>query len=323
MNEKILGAEHVERWHIGFPAAEVGQCDAGIAFTAEELAGGPQDRALRLGLHEAMAAAELPRAGAARVRLPGYRGKSLIRVLSWLVTTRLTTPDAEVSWYLEKQQGPGSCATLLTELGWREVGKQREGKLFRVSGLPPTEAELPEARRFTAVIGEHELSFFADYGVFSPGHIDDGTLQLAEVALQLPPVTAVADIGVGYGPLAIALVRNGTAERAVATDVDCLALWLAERNAVNHGVPMQVRCTPDPLQVEDTPLTVCNVPTHIDSAQSAELMRGLVQRARGGRVLVIVIHAGLEARYAKHLSAAGLTMIRHPGKAHVVLEASG
>lgn len=322
MSAKSLGTERGQRWHIGFPAAEVGEGDGVIAFTAGELAGSSRDCAPRLGVHEAMAAARLPRAGAVRVRLPGYRGKSLIGMLSWLVTMRLATADAEVLWCLDKQQGPDSCATLLKELGWREVSRQRDGKLFRISGLPPMEAEFPQARQFTAVIGGRELSFFADYGVFSPGRVDDGTRWLAEVALGLAPVTTVADIGVGYGPLAVALVCNGVAQHAVATDVDCLALWLAQRNADLNGVPMQVACTPDPLQVAGTPLTVCNVPTHIDSSQSADLMRGLVQRARGDRMLMIVVHASLEARYTKHLSAAGLTPIRHPGKQHVVLEVS-
>ena len=109
----------------------------------------------------------------------------------------------------------------------------------------------------------------------------------------------------------------------MATDVDCIALWLAERNAAACGVRMDVHCTPDPLQAESTPLTVCNVPTHINAAQSAELMRGLAQRARGGRELLIVVHASLEARYARHLATAGLKAVRHPGPSHVVLEATG
>jgi 16S rRNA G1207 methylase RsmC len=322
----------IGQWHLGIPADGLAPGDGGIAFTAAELAGSSADAAPRIGLHTAMVA-RLPPAEAVRVRVPGYRGKSLIPVLSWLVTRRLARPGAAVSWYLDKQQGPRSCAALLAELGWQDIRRARDGGLVRIAGRPPAEArtseaqlpeaQLPEARQFAAVIGAHELTFLADYGVFSPDHVDDGSRLLAEVTLRQPPVGALADIGVGYGPIAIAAVRGGIAERAVGTDVDCIALWLAERNAAASGVRLDVRCTPDPLQVEPTQLTVCNVPTHINAAQSTELMRGLAQRAKGGRKLLIVVHASLEARYARHLAAAGLTAARHPGPSHVVLEATG
>jgi 16S rRNA (guanine1207-N2)-methyltransferase len=331
MDAVMPGIGPVGRWHLGIPASGIPPGDGGIGFTAAELAARAPATAPRIGLHTAMSA-ELPRAAAVSVRLPGYRGKSLIPMLSWLVTQRLAGPGAEVCWYLGKQQGPRSCAALLAELGWQEVQRTRDGALVRISGRPPTEPAQPEsaqpepaqpeARQFSAMIGAHELTFLADYGVFSPDHVDDGSRLLAEVTLRQPPVSVLADIGVGYGPLAIAAVRNGIAARAVATDVDCIALWLAQRNAAASGVALEVYCTPDPRQAEPTPLTVCNVPTHINAEQSAELMRALAQRARGGRKLLIVVHASLEARYARHLAAAGLTPARHPGPAHVVLEAT-
>ena len=365
MDARLPGIGHVDRWHLGIPAGGLSPRDGGIAFTAAELADGPPDRAPqtepdaapqdtvpqtelntapRIGLHLAMAA-ELPAAGAVTVRLPGYRGKSLIPVLSWLVTHRLAGPGAEVCWYLQKQQGPRSVAALLAQLGWRDLRREHDGGLVRITGHPATpvarycsksdsrvpamssvqagQGRLPGARQFSAVLGAHELTFLADYGVFSPDRIDDGSRLLAEVMLRQPPVGAIADIGTGYGPLAIAAVRNEIAVRAVATDVDCIALWLAERNSAASGVALEVRCTPDPLQVEATALTVCNVPTHISAAQSAELMRSLAQRAMGGRKLLIVVHASLESRYARHLAEAGLAISRHPGRSHVVLEATG
>jgi len=291
-------------------------------------------------------AAELPPAGAVTVRLPGYRGKSLIPVLSWLVTHRLARPDAEVCWQLRNQQGPRSVAALLAGLGWQDIRREHDGGLVRITGHPaapvarrnggtsdssgPAMASaqgglggLPVARQFSAVLGAHELTFLADYGVFSPDRIDDGSRLLAEVMLRQPPVGTIADIGTGYGPLAIAAVANEIAARAVGTDVDCIALWLAGRNAAASGVPLEVRCTPDPLQVEATALTVCNVPTHISAAQSAELLRSLARRAMNGRKLLIVVHASLESRYARHLAEAGLVISRHPGPSHVVLEATG
>jgi 16S rRNA G1207 methylase RsmC len=182
----------------------------------------------------------------------------------------------------------------------------REGALVRITGVPPRTARPPEPRVFEAAIGGQHLRFGADYGVFSPEGVDDGTRLLADVALQGPPVDVVADIGVGYGVLAIGLVRNGIARRAVGTDVDCVALWLARRNAAASRVQLAVEGASDPAVVEDTALTVCNVPTHINAARTADLMRSLARRARGGRRLLIVVHASLENRYADHLRGNGL-----------------
>ncbi|MEI7033332.1 methyltransferase [Streptomyces pratensis] len=310
----------VDQWRLGMPAEGLSSRVGTIAFTASALLDGRREAGPAIPLHTAMAE-ELPRATSVLVRLPEYRGKSLIPVLSWLVVNRLAHPGAEASWYLHKQQGPASCAALLTRLGWRDVRHKREGGLVRVTGLPPRSAELPEAKAFSGAIGSVELDFLADYGVFSPGHVDDGTALLAEVALRQSPVEVLADIGVGYGPLAIGLVRNGVARRAVATDVDCLALWLAERNAAANGVPLTVECTPDPLDVEPTPLTVCNVPTHIPADLSTALTNALAERVRDGGKLLAVVHASLEQRYAHKLAAAGVKVARHPGPAHVVLEA--
>lgn len=81
--------------------------------------------------------------------------------------------------------------------------------------------------------------------MFSPERLDDGTELLLSVALHHRPVARVADIGVGYGALAIGLVLNGVAGSAIGTDVDAIALWLAGQNARHHGVSLALRLTPD------------------------------------------------------------------------------
>jgi hypothetical protein len=106
----------------------------------------------------------------------------------------------------------------------------------------------------------------------------------------------------------------------VATDIDSVALWLAEQNARRHGVDLTVACTPVPTDVPPTPLTVCNIPTHIDAVASTFLMVGLARRAAHRRLL-IVVHQSLEQRYARHLTQVGLAVKRYPGPAHTVLSA--
>ena len=312
----------VSHWYLNMLPDDTLPGSAMVALTAAELEEQAPGTISRIGFHSAMEY-PIPRAGRLTVRLPDYRGKSFTDVLSWLLTNRLSEPEAAVSWLLAKQQGPKSFAAYLARLGWRDVASAREGVLTWITGVVPRTAELPTPRAYKTVIGEQELFFEADYGLFSIERVDDGTRLLAEVALQSPPVDVVADIGVGYGALAIGLVRNGVARRAAGTDVNCVALWLAKRNAAANRVQLTVTGSSDPSAAEDAELTVCNVPTHIDAAKTADLMRSLARRARGGRRLLIVVHASLEARYTGHLRRNGLTPVAHRGSAHVVLDAVG
>jgi hypothetical protein len=275
-----------------------------IRFTAGEA--GPAFHDLAAGRAELLSP-EVP--------VPAYRGKRLLPVLSWLVTNQ-ALPSAV--WRVERRVGPGFVRRELLPYGW-QLAAARDGRWVLLSGPVPAPHPLPPPRSFTSPRG---IVFEADYGVFSPDRIDAGSALLEEVAAaRLEPVDAVADVGVGYGALAIALVSGGRARRAVGTDVDSIALWLAERNAAAAGVSLSVTLDPDPLSVERTPLTVCNVPTHVDARRTAALMSGLAERASDGRLLAVV-HASLADRYARHLERPDLRVSRHTGDEHVVLEAA-
>jgi 16S rRNA G1207 methylase RsmC len=243
---------------------------------------------------------------------PPFRGKRLLPVLSWLVTS---SPVPSATWRVERRFGPDYVRRELEPLGW-ELSAERDGRWLLLSGAVPPPHTLPAPRSFVA----GGLRFEADYGVFSPERIDPGSALLLDVASRLAPVDVVADIGVGYAALAISLVARGVASRALATDVDSIALWLAERNAAAAGVRLDVAFDSDPLAIERTPLTVCNVPTHLDAAGTAALMAGLAERALDGRLLAVV-HASLADRYTGHLSGPSVRVTRHPGPDHAVLEA--
>jgi 16S rRNA G1207 methylase RsmC len=309
----------LRRWCVGAPCSAGTPDEGTIALTAEQLSAAGYQAGLVVAFHTAMSGPVPAAAHRVDIHLPGYRGKSFIPVLAWLAATRLAAPDANVVWHVDKQQGPDSVLRLLGSLGW-ELEQTRHGRSRQLSGRAPAVAELPEPNRFSANVGGIPLRLAADYGVFSPNEIDAGTELLLRVALQGSPVPSLADIGTGYAPLAIGLVRNGIAARAAATDVDCIALWLAERNAADNGITgFEAVCSADPGDIGPTPLTVCNVPTHINAGQTAALMAGLLARARAGRLLAVV-HASLEARYTRYFTAAGIRPARHPGLHHVVLD---
>jgi 16S rRNA G1207 methylase RsmC len=244
---------------------------------------------------------------------PSYRGKRLLPVLSWLVTHQ---PARRALWRFERRLGADYARRSLEPLGW-ELSVERAGRWLLLRSAVPPAHELPPPRSFETPGG---LVFEADYGVFSPGGIDAGSAALLEVAREVvAPVDTVADVGVGYGAVAISLVASGRARRAVGTEVDSIAAWLAERNARAAGVSLELALDPDPLSIEPTELTVSNVPTHLAAGPSAVLMSALAERARDGRLLAVV-HAGLADRYAAHLERAGLAVTRHPRGEHVVLE---
>jgi hypothetical protein len=255
--------------------------------------------------------ASLPADSDIEIAPPAYRGKRLLPVLSWLVTNRVDGPGARATWRVERRHGPDYVRRALEPFGWR-LEPERAARWLLLHGEVPAAHALPPPRSFES----GGLVFEADYGVFSPGRVDPGSELLLRIALEGDPVEAVADIGTGYGALALSLVARGRARRAVATEVDSIAAWLAERNARAARAELRLAFDPDPVSVEATPLTLCNVPTHLDASGTAALMAGLGARASGGRVLAVV-HAGLEERYARYFPP---RVTRHRGGEYVVFD---
>jgi 16S rRNA G1207 methylase RsmC len=145
------------------------------------------------------------------------------------------------------------------------------------------------------------LGFATGWGSFSKAHVDEGTRLLYEVAAGLGPVPLVVDIGTGYGVLAVVLAAGRRARTAIGTEIDSVALHLAQRNARFAGVVFEAAFDDDPVRQPPSDLTVCNIPTHADRANAKLLTDGLAARAAEGDVLVVV-HASLEQRYLRALT---------------------
>ena len=303
-------------WYVGRLPPQADPFSGVVALGETDLIAGHDRPGPVVSFRDAVAA-PVARGQRIHIDVPRYRGKSFLGVLAWLAAERLAQPAAEVIWYMSKNQGPDSARAILEKYGWH-LDKERDGRSIRLRGEAPPHMDRPRPRGFTATLGGcGDIRLAADYGVFSPDRIDDGTALLLSVALGHRPVSRVADVGVGYGALAIGLVLNGVADTAVGSDIDGIALWLAEENARASAVPLDLALSGNPAAIEPTPLTVCNVPTHIGAQASIRFMTALVERSRHGSLL-IVVHAALEDRYARHLAAAG-PLRRFPGTAHVVL----
>lgn len=309
----------VEAWIIG---SVKGDARTGVvACTAGDLAASRARGYPTVAFHEVAAGRDIPRASAVRVVVPAYRGKSLVRFLAWFVQARLASASAEATWVVDRSAGAKSIARLLGELGWT-IELRRSGRAAELTGsVPPVTGPMPTIANFEADLVGQRAVLAADFGVFSPRGVDPGSALLLAAALEHPVVDTVADIGIGYGVLGIGMARHGRCRHVVATDVDSIALWLAGRNAERNGVALDAECSADPCAVPSTALTLSNVPTHINAADTAALLDGLARRAIGGTVM-IVVHASLEARYERHLRRSSLRIDVHRGASHVVLTAT-
>ena len=80
----------------------------------------------------------------------------------------------------------------------------------------------------------HKLTFLTDAGVFSKKMIDFGS-QLLLKCLEVEKGERVLDVGCGYGPLGITLVKAYGAQ-ATMVDINNRALDLARKNAERNQV---------------------------------------------------------------------------------------
>jgi 16S rRNA G1207 methylase RsmC len=264
---------------------------------------------------ELLAGAEIERAEEIEIAPPKWRGYGFIDLCEWLACAKLVaSPQTRVTFVAPVRGGATGVRNTLTRRGWafREGGR---GWLRTFEGRPPAPGEQPAPRMFTASVGGTELAFEADWGVFSPNHIDGGSQALIDRAMEIGKTPSVVDVGVGYGAVSTALLASGTCESAIGSDVDLVALHLAKRNAAAAGVHLDLVAEDDPTNLPASSLTVCEIPTHISDPETQLLVSGLRPRARHGLVLVAV-HNGLVARYRRLLGDARVV----EGETHAVLE---
>ena len=107
-------------------------------------------------------------------------------------------------------------------------------------------------RTVTLTLPEGRLELATSSGVFAADDVDAGTRVLLAEAPPPPqgPVT-LADVGCGYGPVAITLARRSPDATVWAVDVNTRALALCRQNADAAGVGDRVRtCTPDDVPTD-------------------------------------------------------------------------
>lgn len=154
-------------------------------------------------------------------------------------------------------------------------------------------------RTIAVNVGEMQLTFVTDSGVFSPDRLDAGTRLLL---LEAPPLRTgdrrVLDLGCGWGPIACVAGLRSPEARVLAVDVNERALSLTAGNARLNRVGNVTVARPDeadPALRFDRIL--CNPPIRVGkNALHGLLATWLDRLATGGRAhLVVHRHLGSDS----------------------------
>ena len=127
-------------------------------------------------------------------------------------------------------------------------------------------------------------------GLFSPGHIDRGTLAMLSVA-HFEPGVKVMDLGCGCGVVGIVAAKKCGAENVFMADIDPLAVAIAEENARANGVEGVTVAVSDGFTAVDATgfdLILSNPPYQSDFKVAKSFIEKGFNRLKPGGVMLMV-----------------------------------
>ena len=146
-----------------------------------------------------------------------------------------------------------------------------------------------EKRIRANVLGE-ELALETRAGLFSPEHIDRGTLAMLS-AVALTPGMKVLDLGCGCGVVGVVAAKKCGAENVWMLDADPLAVETAARNAECNGVGGVHTVLSDGFRALDEAgfdLILSNPPYQSDFSVAKHFIEKGFNRLRVGGSMVMV-----------------------------------
>ena len=147
-----------------------------------------------------------------------------------------------------------------------------------------------ELRMLQAEILGQRVSLETRRGLFSPEHIDRGTLAMLS-HVQIAPGMRILDLGCGYGVVGIVAAKIAGEENVFMSDADPMAVETARRNAERNGVGGVQVCVSDGFQSVDASgfdLILSNPPYQTDfSVAKGFIEKGFNRLKIGGRLYMV------------------------------------
>lgn len=146
------------------------------------------------------------------------------------------------------------------------------------------------------VLAGHKVSVKTASGIFSPGHVDQGTEVLLEHIDEAPKVGDILDIGCGWGPIALAIALTRPHTTVWAIDVNERSLELTRMNAESLGLSNVKVCRPEevPANIEFAGIW-SNPPIRVGKAVLHELMQTWLPRLADDTESYLVVQKNLGA----------------------------
>lgn len=135
-----------------------------------------------------------------------------------------------------------------------------------------------------------QLQFHTDSTVFSPLHIDRGTLAMLS-QVDFSPEDKVLDLGCGYGAVGLTAAKIIGEGRVILCDVSQDAVDLARQNALLNGLTqVEIRQSNayENIPERDFTLILSNPPYHTDFSVAKHFIEnGFHKLAPGGKMVMV------------------------------------
>ncbi|MBM3934641.1 MAG: methyltransferase [SAR202 cluster bacterium] len=138
------------------------------------------------------------------------------------------------------------------------------------------------------------LQFAVSDSLFSSFHVDTGTQLLLRTVADLQPrkFRKVLDLGCGYGPIGLTLLKTGWAAETHMTDRDALAIEYTRRNAETNGVAgatVYGSLGYDSVKDPDFDLVISNIPAKAGDAAITSFLLGARKHLRADGMAAVVV----------------------------------